>query len=54
LTTDDLRLHVLSVRQLADEDGHVVQRYDYDPFGQVLVAEGTHGSVPRYTREHLG
>jgi hypothetical protein len=29
-----------SVRQLADEKGYVVQRYDYSPFGQVIAAEG--------------
>ena len=34
-----------SVRQLADANGYLVQRYDYSPFGEVLAAEGAHGSA---------
>jgi len=41
-----------SVRQLADAGGHVVQRYDYTPFGETLAAQGTWESTLRYTGEH--
>ncbi len=40
-----------SVRQLADGQGDVVQRYDYDPFGQVVAAEGEWASPLQYTGE---
>jgi len=29
-----------SVRQLADAQGYIAQRYDYAPFGEALASEG--------------
>ncbi len=40
-----------SVRQLADAQGYVVQRYDYGPFGEMLAEEGKRTSSLRYTGE---
>ncbi len=40
-----------SVRQLADARGYVVQRYDYAPFGETLLAQGERSSALRYTGE---
>jgi RHS repeat-associated protein len=40
-----------SVRQLADGQGYVVQRYDYSPFGQVMAAEGGWANPLRYSGE---
>jgi RHS repeat-associated protein len=40
-----------SVRQLADAQGYVVQRYDYGPFGETLKVEGKKSNTLRYTGE---
>lgn len=40
-----------SVRQLADSQGYIVQRYTYGPFGEPQAAEGTRTSRLRYTGE---
>jgi RHS repeat-associated protein len=40
-----------SVRQLADAQGYLVQRYDYAPFGEVLASEGNRINSLRYTGE---
>jgi len=40
-----------SVRQLADGQGYIVQRYDYSPFGRVVAAEGGQADPLQYTGE---
>jgi RHS repeat-associated protein len=40
-----------SVRQLADSQGYLVQRYDYGPFGEMLASEGKRANSLRYTGE---
>jgi RHS repeat-associated protein len=40
-----------SVRQLADAQGYLVQRYEYGPFGEMLVSEGQRTNSLRYTGE---
>jgi RHS repeat-associated protein len=40
-----------SVRQLADSQGYLVQRYDYSPFGEMLASEGQRANSLRYTDE---
>jgi RHS repeat-associated protein len=40
-----------SVRQLADAQGYLVQRYDYAPFGEALASEGKRTNSLRYTGE---
>jgi RHS repeat-associated protein len=40
-----------SVRQLADAQGYLVQRYDYSPFGEALASEGKRTNSLRYTGE---
>jgi RHS repeat-associated protein len=40
-----------SVRQLADAQGYLVQRYEYGPFGEMLASEGQRTNSLRYTGE---
>ncbi|CAG1005510.1 tRNA nuclease WapA [Anaerolineae bacterium] len=40
-----------SVRQLADAQGNIIQRYDYSPFGEVVAIEGQRPSKVQYTGE---
>ena len=40
-----------SVRQLADAQGYLVQRYEYSPFGEMLASEGQRTNSLRYTGE---
>jgi RHS repeat-associated protein len=40
-----------NVRQLADAQGHVVQGYDYGPFGETLKVEGKQNNTLHYTGE---
>jgi RHS repeat-associated protein len=40
-----------NVRQLADAQGYLVQRYDYGPFGEALTSEGKRTNSLRYTGE---
>jgi YD repeat-containing protein len=37
------------VRQLADSQGYIAQRYDYSPFGEALASEGKRTNSLRYT-----
>jgi RHS repeat-associated protein len=39
------------VRQLADSQGYLVQRYEYGPFGEMLASEGQRANSLRYTGE---
>jgi RHS repeat-associated protein len=41
-----------SVRQLAGEQAHLLQRYDYSPFGRVVAAEGERENPLQYTGEY--
>ena len=38
-----------SVESLTNEDGQVVQRYEYDSFGRITLEEGRVGNVFTYT-----
>ncbi len=40
-----------SVRQLADAQGYIAQRYEYGPFGEMLASEGKRANSLRYTGE---
>jgi RHS repeat-associated protein len=40
-----------SVRQLADSQGYLVQRYDYSPFGEMAASEGKRTNALRYAGE---
>jgi RHS repeat-associated protein len=40
-----------SVRQLADAQGYIAQRYEYGPFGEALASEGKRTNSLRYTGE---